>query len=163
MYSIRFAHAFFADGGASCGEIVGHSKVVNTAAIRQSRPFRAVTGGDDSSLVFSNGVPFTFNKIIKDHTRFVQEVKFSNNGDLFASVGSDGKVQNSVKARSNVIIMDFGLFPIFSFFFLVISNSFRSSCTTARLATRLKNSRLLNMDIRALFLPCHGLLTASAW
>ncbi|KAF9389297.1 WD40 repeat-like protein [Podila verticillata] len=88
----KFAHAFFADGGASCGEIIGHSKVVNTAAIRQSRPFRAVTGGDDMSLVFSNGVPFTFNKIIKDHTRYVQEVKFSNNGDLFASVGSDGKI-----------------------------------------------------------------------
>ncbi|KAG0037844.1 hypothetical protein BGZ82_001702 [Podila clonocystis] len=88
----KFAHAFFADGGASCGEIIGHSKVVNTAAIRQSRPFRAVTGGDDTTLVFSNGVPFVFNKIIKDHTRFVQEVKFSNDGDLFASVGSDGKI-----------------------------------------------------------------------
>ncbi|KAG0028134.1 WD40 repeat-like protein [Podila clonocystis] len=88
----KFAHAFFADGGASCGEIIGHSKVVNTAAIRQSRPFRAVTGGDDTTLVFSNGVPFVFNKVIKDHTRFVQEVKFSNDGDLFASVGSDGKI-----------------------------------------------------------------------
>ncbi|KAG0334913.1 hypothetical protein BG000_007944 [Podila horticola] len=88
----KFAHAFFADGGASCGEIIGHSKVVNTATIRQSRPFRAVTGGDDNSLVFSYGVPFVFNKIIKDHTRFVQEVKFSNDGDLFASVGSDGKI-----------------------------------------------------------------------
>ncbi|KAF9295932.1 WD40 repeat-like protein [Mortierella antarctica] len=88
----KFAHAFFADGGTSCGEIIGHSKVVNTAAIRQSRPFRAVTGGDDTTLVFSNGVPFVLNKIIKDHTGFVQEVKFSNDGDLFASVGSDGKI-----------------------------------------------------------------------
>ncbi|KAF9422411.1 hypothetical protein BGZ94_008590 [Podila epigama] len=88
----KYAHAFFADGGSSCGEIIGHSKVLNTVSIRQSRPFRAVTGGDDMSLVFSNGVPFTFNKIIRDHTRYVQEVKFSNNGDFFVSVGSDGKI-----------------------------------------------------------------------
>lgn len=71
---------------------MGHSKVVNTVAIRQTRPFRAVTGGDDNTLVFSHGVPFVFNKTISDHTRFVQEVKFSTNGDMFASVGSDGKV-----------------------------------------------------------------------
>jgi len=71
---------------------MGHSKAINTVAIRQSRPFRAVTGGDDNSLVFSNGVPFVYNKTLQDHTRFVQEVKFSNNGDMFASVGADGKV-----------------------------------------------------------------------
>ncbi|KAG0343336.1 hypothetical protein BG004_005391 [Podila humilis] len=70
----------------------GKDKAINSVAIRQSRPFRAVTGGDDMSLVFSNGVPFTFNKVNKDHTRYVQEVKFSPNGDFFASVGSDGKI-----------------------------------------------------------------------
>ncbi|KAF9178422.1 hypothetical protein BGZ50_007745 [Haplosporangium sp. Z 11] len=88
----RFGHAFLADTGSSCGEIMGHSKVVNTVAIRHTRPFRAVTGGDDNSLVFSHGVPFVFNKTIQDHTRFVQEVKFSNNGEMFASVGADAKI-----------------------------------------------------------------------
>ncbi|KAG9322246.1 hypothetical protein KVV02_003162 [Mortierella alpina] len=88
----KFGHAFLADTGSSCGEIMGHSKVINTVAIRHTRPFRAVTGADDNSLVFSNGVPFVFNKTIHDHTRFVQEVKFSHNGDMFASVGSDGKI-----------------------------------------------------------------------
>ncbi|KAG0359222.1 WD40 repeat-like protein, partial [Gamsiella multidivaricata] len=87
----KFGHAFIADSGSSCGEIMGHSKTVNTVAIRQMRPFRAVTGGDDNTLVFSNGVPFVYNKSIQDHTRFVQEVKFSSNGDMFASVGADGK------------------------------------------------------------------------
>ncbi|KAF9085229.1 hypothetical protein BGX23_009844 [Mortierella sp. AD031] len=88
----KFGHAFLADTGSSCGEIMGHSKVINTVAIRHTRPFRAVTGGDDNSLVFSHGVPFVFNKTITDHTRFVQEVKFSTNGEMFASVGSDGKI-----------------------------------------------------------------------
>ncbi|KAG0312127.1 hypothetical protein BGZ99_009710 [Dissophora globulifera] len=88
----KFGHAFLADSGSSCGEIMGHSKVINTVAIRQTRPFRAVTGGDDGALVFSNGVPFAYNKTIQDHTRFVQEVKFSTNGEMFASVGTDGKI-----------------------------------------------------------------------
>ncbi|KAF9914329.1 hypothetical protein BX616_008522 [Lobosporangium transversale] len=88
----KFGHAFLADTGSSCGEIMGHSKTANTVAIRQTRPFRAVTGADDNTLVFSNGVPFVYNKTIQDHTRFVQEVKFSTDGEMFASVGSDGKI-----------------------------------------------------------------------
>lgn len=33
----------------------GHSKVINAVALRKQRPFRAVTGGDDRTLVFSHG------------------------------------------------------------------------------------------------------------
>jgi len=45
------------------------------------------------SVVFYHGVPFKYNKVIRDHSRFVHTVKFSPNGDLFASAGADGKVQ----------------------------------------------------------------------
>jgi len=31
-------------------------------------------------------------QVIRTHTRFVQDVKYSPNGDYFASVGSDGKM-----------------------------------------------------------------------
>lgn len=71
----RFAHAFMFDSGSSVGELVrksrfprngrdlyyvscpqsGHSKIINAVAVRQQRPFRAVTGGDDRTLVFSHG------------------------------------------------------------------------------------------------------------
>lgn len=54
----RFGHFFFMDSGSSCGEVGGHSKVVNCVAIKGTRPFRAVTGSDDTKLVFYNGVPF---------------------------------------------------------------------------------------------------------
>lgn len=77
---------------SSVGEITGHSKVINTVAIRQERPFRAVTASDDMTVVFYHGVPFKFNKVIRDHSRFVQSVKFSPNGDLFSTAGADGKV-----------------------------------------------------------------------
>ena len=37
------------------------------------------------------GVPFKFDKMIKTHTKFVQDVKYAASGDHFASVGSDYK------------------------------------------------------------------------
>ncbi|KAF9163647.1 hypothetical protein DFQ26_002305 [Actinomortierella ambigua] len=91
----KYAHAFLVDSGSSCGEIMGHSKIANAVAIRQTRPFRAVTGGDDNTMVFSTGVPFKFDKTIHDHTGFVQDIKYSSNDDFFASVGADGKVLHS--------------------------------------------------------------------
>ncbi|PWN27379.1 WD40 repeat-like protein [Jaminaea rosea] len=88
----RFGHFFFVDSGASCGEVSGHAKVVNSVALRAQRPFRAVAGGDDNNLVLYNGVPFKYASTIKEHARFVQAVAYSKDGSHFASVGSDGKV-----------------------------------------------------------------------
>ncbi|KAI5454488.1 WD40 repeat-like protein [Naganishia albida] len=88
----RFGAAFLADSGSSCGEIQGSSKVINAVSIRHQRPFRAVTASDDGAIVFFNGVPFKHDKIIRTHTNFVQDVRFSHSGDYFASVGSDRKL-----------------------------------------------------------------------
>lgn len=41
---------------------------------------------------YYHGVPFKFEKSIKDHSRFVQCVRFAPNGDFFASAASDSKV-----------------------------------------------------------------------
>lgn len=87
----RFAHPFMVDTGTSCGEVTGHSKVINTVSIRRQRPYRAVTGGDDGLIIFYQGTPYKYDKTIKTHTRFVQDVKYAPSGDLFASVGSDYK------------------------------------------------------------------------
>ncbi|KAH8113894.1 WD40 repeat-like protein [Phellopilus nigrolimitatus] len=87
-----FGKAFMFDTGSSTGEIAGHTKVVNAVSIRHQRPFRAATASDDYTIVFHTGVPFKFEKTIKTHTRFVQDVKFSGTGDHFASVGSDSKI-----------------------------------------------------------------------
>ncbi|ORZ21130.1 WD40-repeat-containing domain protein [Absidia repens] len=88
----RFGHAFLFDSLSSVGEITGHSKVINSVSIRQQRPFRAVTASDDMTVAFSHGVPFKFNKTIRDHSNFVHSVQFSPNGDHFASAGADGKI-----------------------------------------------------------------------
>ncbi|CAG8459255.1 6982_t:CDS:10 [Ambispora leptoticha] len=88
----RYGHAFSFDTGSSVGEISGHSKVINSVDIRQHRPFRAATASDDFTVVFYHGAPYKFAKSLKDHTGFVQGVKFSPDGEKLVSVGSDKKV-----------------------------------------------------------------------
>ncbi|KAI8911130.1 quinon protein alcohol dehydrogenase-like superfamily [Gorgonomyces haynaldii] len=88
----KFGHAFLFDSASSVGEISGHSKVINAVSIRPGRPLRAVTASDDMTVNFYHGVPFKFNKSISDHSRFVQSVKYSPNGDFFVSAGLDTKL-----------------------------------------------------------------------
>ena len=38
------------------------------------------------------GPPYKYEKTIRTHTKFVQDVRYSPNGDHFASVGTDSKV-----------------------------------------------------------------------
>ncbi|KAF9010086.1 WD40 repeat-like protein [Cyathus striatus] len=83
----KFGHAFMMDTGASTGDIIGHSKPLNAVSIRQQRPFKAATAGDDNTIIFHTGM-----FIIKTHKKFVQDVQYAPSGDNFASVGSDFKL-----------------------------------------------------------------------
>ncbi|CAG8632974.1 6591_t:CDS:10 [Acaulospora morrowiae] len=88
----RHGHAFMFDTGSSAGEISSHFKVINSVSIRQQRPFRAATGSDDFTVVFYHGAPYKYNLTIKDHTGFVQSVKFSPDGEKLVTAGSDKKI-----------------------------------------------------------------------
>ncbi|OBZ67657.1 putative WD repeat-containing protein C9G1.05 [Grifola frondosa] len=92
----KFGHAFMMDSGSSTGEIIGHSKIISAVTIRHQRPFRAATASDDATIVFHQdhltGVPFKYEKTIKTHTKFVQDVRYAPSGEQFASVGSDAKI-----------------------------------------------------------------------
>ena len=94
----KFGHCFLYDSASSCGEILGHSKAINVNLLKQSvsvkpsRPFKAVTGSDDFGVNFYNAVPYKFSHSIKEHSRFVQCVRYSPQGDQFVSTSSDGKI-----------------------------------------------------------------------
>lgn len=92
LMTVRFGAAFLMDSGSSCGEISGHAKSITSLAVRHQRPFRAISGSDDSSVVLHTAVPFKYDKMISTHSRFVRDVAYSPNGEMFASVGSDGKL-----------------------------------------------------------------------
>lgn len=88
----RFGHAFAVETGTSIGEIAGHSKIINSCDFKPSRPFKIVTGSEDTFIGIYEGPPFKFKSQLQDHNRFVQAIRFSPSGDRFASAGFDGKL-----------------------------------------------------------------------
>ncbi|XP_034023024.1 WD repeat-containing protein 1 isoform X2 [Thalassophryne amazonica] len=88
----KFGAVFLADTGSSVGEINGHSKIANTVDIKQTRPYRIASGSDDRTVCFYEGPPFKFKSTLSDHDAFVNSVRFSPNGSLFATGGSGGKI-----------------------------------------------------------------------
>ncbi|XP_066499008.1 WD repeat-containing protein 1 [Hoplias malabaricus] len=88
----KFGAVFLWDSGSSVGEIVGHSKIINTVDIKQTRPYRLVTGSDDNCTTFLEGPPFKFKCTLSDHSRFVNCVRFSPDGSRYASAGADGQI-----------------------------------------------------------------------
>ena len=83
---------FNAETGTSVGEIMGTSKAINSVDFKSSRPFRAAVASEDNSVCYFEGPPFKWKKSLTDHERFVNVVRFSPNGDRFASGGADGKL-----------------------------------------------------------------------
>jgi WD40 repeat protein len=87
----KFGEAFLFDSGASVGEISGHSANVNSVDIKQSRPYRMATGGEDFKFNWYEGPPFKWKSSNTNHTRYVNGVRFSPDGTRVISVGSDKK------------------------------------------------------------------------
>jgi len=88
----RFGHVFMSETGTSVGEISGQSKPINSCDFRPARPFRVITGSEDNTIGIFEGPPFKFKMTKQEHSRFVQAVRYSPSGNLFASAGFDGKV-----------------------------------------------------------------------
>ena len=88
--SEKFGAVFSWDSGTSIGEIAGHPKKINAVDFKPSRPFRIVTASEDNTVALHQGPPFKFQKRLADHSRFVNDIRYSPSGDHFVSVGSDG-------------------------------------------------------------------------
>ncbi|XP_063313848.1 WD repeat-containing protein 1 [Pelobates fuscus] len=87
-----FGSVFLWDTGSSVGEIAGHNKVINSVDIKQTRPYRLVTASDDNCAAFLEGPPFKFKFTIGDHNRFVNCIRFSPDGNRFATCSADGQI-----------------------------------------------------------------------
>jgi WD40 repeat protein len=83
------ANVFQFDTGSRLGEIVPHNKKAVSGDLRPVRPFRMVTGSEDMSMQLYQGPPFKYVKSIKEHSNFVNCVRFSPDGARLASVSSD--------------------------------------------------------------------------
>ncbi|WCJ33521.1 WD repeat-containing protein 1 [Euphorbia peplus] len=83
--------AFMWDSASTVGEFDGHSKQVLSCAFKPTRPFRIATGGEDFLVNFYEGPPFKFMLSHRDHSNFVNCVRFSPDGTKCISVSSDKK------------------------------------------------------------------------
>ncbi|KAK1320752.1 hypothetical protein QJS10_CPA03g00498 [Acorus calamus] len=86
-----FVRAFMWDSGTNVGEFDGHSRRVLSCDFKPTRPFRIVTCGEDFLVNFYEGPPFRFKLSLRDHSNFVNCVRFSPDGSKFISVSSDKK------------------------------------------------------------------------
>ncbi|XP_075050766.1 WD repeat-containing protein 1 [Mixophyes fleayi] len=87
-----YGAVFLWDTGSSVGEITGHSKLINSVDIKQTRPYRLATCSDDNCSTFFEGPPFKFKFTISGHSRFANCVRFSPDGNRFATAGADGQI-----------------------------------------------------------------------
>jgi WD repeat-containing protein 1 (actin-interacting protein 1) len=84
------ARVFMWDTGNSLGEIVGHQKRILSVDYKPSRPFRIMTASEDFNVCVFEGPPFKFKQNNNNiHSNFVNCVRYSPNGELAVSVGSD--------------------------------------------------------------------------
>lgn len=88
----KFGSVFLWDSGSSVGNIDGHSKAVNAVDYKPTRPFRICTASEDREIGFFEGPPFKSHGFNRNHTNFVNCVKYSPDGEHFASGGADGQI-----------------------------------------------------------------------
>jgi len=87
------------------GDITGMGKRVNSVDFKPGRPYRIAAGSEDFSVSFFQGPPFKFMHTAHKHANFVNCVRFSPDGERFASVGSDGKGK-IYDGRSGAVVGD---------------------------------------------------------
>lgn len=112
LHLCSFGHVFLVDTGTSNGTISGPSKPINSCDFRPARPFKIIAGSEDNSVTifegicyfsfqsspplettrYTTGPPFKWKMTKTEHLRYVQSVRYSPNGDHFATGGFDGKV-----------------------------------------------------------------------
>ncbi|KAI5660260.1 hypothetical protein M9H77_29053 [Catharanthus roseus] len=83
--------AFMWDSGSTVGDFDGHSRRVLSCAFKPTRPFRIATCGEDFLVNFYEGPPFKFKQSHRDHSNFVNCIRFSPDGNKLISVSSDKK------------------------------------------------------------------------
>ncbi|WOL02858.1 actin-interacting protein 1-2 [Canna indica] len=91
VYARGLLFLFRWDSGSTVGEFDGHSRRVLSCAFKPTRPFRIVTCSEDFLVNFYEGPPFKFKLSQREHSNFVNCIRFSPDGSKFISVSSDKK------------------------------------------------------------------------
>lgn len=88
----KHAAAILADSGNNVGKLDNILKAANTISYKQTRPFRVAVGDDGFEVKVYEGPPFKVQHALRDHSRFVNSVRYSPDGKYLATASSDGHV-----------------------------------------------------------------------
>lgn len=82
------------DTGSQLGTLMKHDKTALTGAMKPVRPYAAAYGGADfaSGVTFCKGPPFKYDHAVKEHTNFVNCLRYAPDGSALVSVSSDKSV-----------------------------------------------------------------------
>jgi len=81
------------DTGSALGSLGGNMKKVLSVDYKKTRPYRIISGGEDMKTGYFEGPPFKYKLWNKEHKNFVNKVKFSPDGEKYASCSSDKTMQ----------------------------------------------------------------------
>lgn len=80
------------DSGNNLGKVDQHSKAVLSVDLKPTRPYRAVTVGEDLSMSTYAGPPFKFQASDNDYARFAYCVRYAPDGESFITVDGSSKI-----------------------------------------------------------------------
>lgn len=80
------------ESGYAQGDIAQISKNLLSVAIKSSKPLSLAVAGEENSLRVYEGSPCLFVKSESQHTNFTNQIKYSPDGALLASVSTDRKI-----------------------------------------------------------------------
>jgi len=86
-----YAKVFSWDTGTSLGALASLDNIISVD-YKHQRPYKIITGCEDNTVGFHQGPPFKAQATNKDHARYPNKVKFSPDGEVFMTVGSDSKI-----------------------------------------------------------------------
>lgn len=87
-----FGKVFMWNSSNSIGEISNNAKRILSVAFSPKRPFKIVSISEEKQTNFYEGPPFKFKQSDHCHTNYPNCVRYSADGERFATVGSDFKI-----------------------------------------------------------------------
>lgn len=88
----QFGRVILVDTGTNAGELNAVAGTLNSCSFRPERPYKLALGGDELTLKFYEGPPYSFLKSDKPHTGFINQLKFSPKGTHLLSGGADRRL-----------------------------------------------------------------------
>jgi WD40 repeat protein len=88
----KFGKIINVETGVGVGEVSAVVANLTTCSFRPDKPYKLMVGGEEFNVKVYDGPPYQFTCSQKSHTNFVNQVKYSPDGGLVVSVGSDRKI-----------------------------------------------------------------------